>query len=356
MKGWILHIEIKKPLVIFVQVLLACILTPATPAALPQAEPSFGCRGSLSHSEQQVCQNVLVSRLDKELASSYKDALEKLSPDGRKSLHLSQIAWLKFIKTICDIDNGASTEDRPAERCLSQQYKERMKLLQSTTGLSGMAIFPVSRFNVRRSAGADTSGSHDGFVTTEVSYPKLEGGSRALRSAFNRVYERYAREAVELNPEKSTATDYSVGYQLLKATDQLLTIRAWRYFYAHGTPHGIGDATVYHWLVKEGRPLHTQDIFDSSRSWAQIMYVTCYDNLVEKLGQIWDSPDLDSFIKKLGAVTTNPQRWSFDSDGLTIHFMPYEVGAYAAGMPDVLVPWEYLKDYMVVDPKDLLKE
>jgi hypothetical protein len=54
-------------------------------------------------------------------------------------------------------------------------------------------------------------------------------------------------------------------------------------------------------------------------------------------------------LLKIGAVTLAPSTEAGKSSGLTFHYPPYAVGAYAEGEYVAFVPWETLKPYLTVE-------
>jgi Protein of unknown function (DUF3298) len=54
-------------------------------------------------------------------------------------------------------------------------------------------------------------------------------------------------------------------------------------------------------------------------------------------------------LLKIGAVTLAPSTASGKSSGLTFHYPPYAVGAYAEGEYVAFVPWETLKPYLTAE-------
>ncbi len=56
--------------------------------------------------------------------------------------------------------------------------------------------------------------------------------------------------------------------------------------------------------------------------------------------------DLQPSLLKIGAVTLAPSTDTGKSSGLTVHYPPYAVGAYAEGEYVAFVPWETLKPYL----------
>ncbi|MBR1087322.1 DUF3298 domain-containing protein [Bradyrhizobium manausense] len=55
---------------------------------------------------------------------------------------------------------------------------------------------------------------------------------------------------------------------------------------------------------------------------------------------------LEPSLLKIGAVTLAPSTETGKSSGLTFHYPPYAVGAYAEGQYVAFVPWETLKPYV----------
>jgi len=56
--------------------------------------------------------------------------------------------------------------------------------------------------------------------------------------------------------------------------------------------------------------------------------------------------DVEPTLLKIGAVTLAPSTEAGKSSGLTFHYPPYAVGAYAEGQYVGFVPWETLKPYL----------
>lgn len=54
-------------------------------------------------------------------------------------------------------------------------------------------------------------------------------------------------------------------------------------------------------------------------------------------------------LLKIGAVTLAPSTEAGKSSGLTFHYPPYAVGAYAEGEYVAFVPWETLKPYLAAE-------
>lgn len=330
--------------------LAAIFFNAVTSAHMAHAQPgpSFDCTKISNNVEKQICQSPKLSELDLKLDAGYKATAKNLSAEGRKSLRASQRSWLVFIKAVCDPSLRPEIAWSSTEDCLAEKLKERERQLQDTTvKTAAMTIYPFSQFTARRNApGSDQSGHDSGFTTTQVSYPLIDGPDSPFKLKFQKAHAKFASRNVNINPEE-TDTDYLADYKVLKENARLLSIEVSGGFYAHGTPHGQYYSLVFHWLPKEGRELRSTDIFDSSKPWQRTLQSFCYEDLLENIGQVWGSDDLEVFIEKFGSTVVDPERWTFDEKGLKIHFLIYEVAAYAYGQPEVTVPWSQLQDYLV---------
>ncbi|UWE15246.1 DUF3298 domain-containing protein [Herbaspirillum huttiense] len=328
---------------------ISWILTTTAPSALAQSGPSFDCSKSSSYMEKQICQSAKLSEFDLKLDTSYRAAVEMLSPTAKKALQNSQRSWLKFVRTVCNSTSPPSVITTDTEGCLAEKLQERERQLRATTVKNGVVtIYPFGTFIAHQNSTDDQSGHDSGYSTTQVSYPQMEGPDSSFKSRFNAAHAMFASKIARSNPEE-TDTDYFADYRILTANSNLLSVEVSGGFYAHGTPHGQYYSLIFNWLPREGRALHPTDIFASSKPWQRFVQSFCYKKLMEEMGEVWGGPDLNSFIKNLGPTIVDPKRWRIDQKGLEIHFLTYEVAAYVAGEPKVVVPWEQLRDYLAPD-------
>lgn len=83
---------------------------------------SFDCAKAASPTEKLICSNGSISKLDEQLASAYKQALE--SSTDKDAVKKAQIEWLKQQRTCIDAD------------CLIQAYRTRMVALTKAAAQS----------------------------------------------------------------------------------------------------------------------------------------------------------------------------------------------------------------------------
>jgi hypothetical protein len=73
-------------------------------------------------------------------------------------------------------------------------------------------------------------------------------------------------------------------------------------------------------------------------------FLATLDDTIAKDEQLKDT--IQPSLLKLGPISLAPSTTAGKSSGLTFHFSPYDVDAYAAGPYTVFVPWTDLKPYL----------
>jgi len=101
---------------------------------------SFDCAKAASTTEKLICSNETISKLDEQLATSYKAALEKST--DKTEFKKSQLEWLKQQRTCKDI------------ACLNQLYQSRIdalnrvsipQLLHSSSSISSGLKYTITK-------------------------------------------------------------------------------------------------------------------------------------------------------------------------------------------------------------------
>ena len=85
------------------------------PLATAKADPSFACSGHLNQTERQICDDVLLGDLDREMARFYFQARDLTAGAGRGDLDSEQRLWLDWRNT-CGRDG----------QCIRRRYEQRI--------------------------------------------------------------------------------------------------------------------------------------------------------------------------------------------------------------------------------------
>jgi hypothetical protein len=284
--------------------------------------------------------------MDQELSSTYKAALALLSEDGRASLRDGQRQWVKVVRLICDTsvlpDKIFSDKTPPAE-CIKSKYDDRREQLEKAVKTYGkFKIYRVDIFSAHRypqsededDYAADT-GADPGFVTLNVSYPQIDDPKSDSEKAWNEKMKSLGYDAGDGNLEDTLS-----GYEILSVSEKLISVSISSDRYDHGAAHGEDEQSIVNWLLPSGRDLKAEDIFDNKTSWKDALTKLCFRELHDRYGFGAQPEDLED-------TPTQPERWVLREGGLTIQFDEGEVGSYADGEREVLVPWSKLKPYLL---------
>ena len=98
------------------------------------------------------------------------------------------------------------------------------------------------------------------------------------------------------------------------------------------------------------------DLSDNSRAMVEIQNAVISSLTTEKKERGTYDPNDNEWFKnlqpslfKIGAVVLEPSSEAGKSSGLTFHYSPYAVGAYAEGAYTAFVPWRILRPYLTTE-------
>lgn len=117
-----------------------------------------------------------------------------------------------------------------------------------------------------------------------------------------------------------------------------IELSVWKYY--TGAAHGMSATQYLNWSNQEQRPLTLDDLLEPRQK----------DRFIELQKQAHQQ-----WLQKLDFAQDDPQQylrqWPFQPTdniaitdaGLLLKYQPYEIAPYAAGMPQMLIPYEALK-------------
>ena len=173
----------------------------------------------------------------------------------------------------------------------------------------------------------------------------------ALRDAFNRSvhadaekgwtsFERqFAEEQQTLRneelPEYARTRSMDQHDELIYADERLICMRQFASFYMGGA-HPMWGMQTRIFDVQAARFIEADELFADGRRPLAFLSTYCRP-LLSKLMQA--PPDDDMLLSGTAPDTANFHQLLPTPDGLLVQFNPYEVGPYAAGAPELLIPW-----------------
>lgn len=193
-----------------------------------------------------------------------------------------------------------------------------------------------------------------------VEYPHVEGAEQ-----FNRLAEGFAtkevadfkRDAGRRPGEKDFmpgAGDDSlnVRYYVRSATADLVSVEFAMSYYEHGAAHPSHAFHVINYDAKAGRRLSLADLFKPGSN-----YLGKISEVAVRQLRRWNSDsaeyagghqylDDEGIAEGASPKEENFKNWTLTPRGLVVTFDYYQVGAYAAGSPSVVLPYAELKDVL----------
>lgn len=191
-------------------------------------------------------------------------------------------------------------------------------------------------------------------------YPQLNGGNNPNFEKFNQVArglvtkkvagfkkDMAPEEGEEPRPENSMGSSLDVGYTLMLAQDDLVSVKFDVGSYYQGAAHPNSHSDVINYDLKNGKLLKLGDLFKPGSKYLQAIADYSIADL-KKQGK--EEGLIDGEIENGAApLAKNYQSWVITKKGLGITFDAYQVGPYAAGPQSVIVPYSALKD--VINPE-----
>ena len=193
-------------------------------------------------------------------------------------------------------------------------------------------------------------------------YPQITGGNNPNFEKFNQAaravvtgkvggfkkdMQPQAGEEEGPRPEGSMGSDLSVGYEVMMAQDDMVSVKFDISSYYQGAAHPNSYTQVVNFDLRNGKPIKLADLFKPGAKYLQTISAFCIAELKKQSGE--KGLLEDQIQEGAGPNHKNYQNWTISKQGLGITFDSYQVGPYAAGPQFVLVPYSSLKDLIKPD-------
>jgi hypothetical protein len=183
-----------------------------------------------------------------------------------------------------------------------------------------------------------------------LSYPELVSDSRQIR-IFNARVSRLARESLtDFDPEPGNKNvSLNVNYNVLLATDEIISIELSEDFYAGGA-HPSEDWRIFNYDVRNDREIRITDLVRDEASFKAAIWkysAKAISNLAEKLEQENArsenrQPEKQDFVSS----EDEPEKvlaWGFTPKGVVVYF---DVAHVMWVFSKVVVPYSEVKDHL----------
>jgi hypothetical protein len=165
--------------------------------------------------------------------------------------------------------------------------------------------------------------------------------AKHVRASYNAYLELEQMEQEDRDsgdlPEYMLDYEYDMSYEVKYNENNLLSILIYDHTYTGGV-HGMSTVTAYNFNALTGQRLYLSDVAKSQSALNKIKkyVITDLTNRANRGEAI--------FKEQLSYVEINSKRpFYFSPNGIIIKFYQYEVAPYAAGMPEVKVPYSVFK-------------
>lgn len=193
--------------------------------------------------------------------------------------------------------------------------------------------------------------------TYKAEYPELKFKNDELAAGFNKVAKDIALTQVkefkkfisEMTDEdwnsKPRDMEYEMvfGFQNEFQNDDLISISFGRYEYTGGA-HGNSQTITLNYDLKNDRIIQLSDLFKQNSNYLAVISKNSIEQITEKQGEYADSEWIETGA---GAKAENYKNWFITQDGLKFVFDAYQVGPYAAGSFETILPFAKF-DYSIV--------
>jgi hypothetical protein len=205
-------------------------------------------------------------------------------------------------------------------------------------------------------------------------YPEINVGDSVVKSSVNlgisafvaRTLERFRVEAMSTAPHKREIKqgapgaiawdDLSISYDISLFTSDLLSIEftKWSYFAMAAHPNSV--TRTLNFQLRPPVQFELQDIFVPGTTYLEVLSNYCVEDLHrhepsrfhdpgERIEQLKARQD-DWILTGAGPKYRNFERFVFVKGGVRVFFDPYQVGCYAEGRYDVVVPLPVIRSIL----------
>jgi hypothetical protein len=177
--------------------------------------------------------------------------------------------------------------------------------------------------------------------------PHLTKLNQELRKFIDKEVRKFRADAQP--PEERTSSSGSTfesKYSVRHAANGFISIEFLIEAYYEGAVHGSYNTIVFNYDLTSGRLLRLADLFRPNSDYLKPISDYAIEALRKEKAP---NPDMDEIRSGAGPEEKNYQSWNFTRAGLEISFDPYQVGPYAEGPHEVVVPYVILKD--VINPE-----
>jgi len=307
---------------------------------------SFDCAKARKPAELLICGVPALSKVDSQMGDIYRKNLAELSPSASQLYKDGQRDWLIYWPGLCANDAGKlDPKSDETVQCAKTEYAARIATLKlQKRTVENLLAYPVSHYRVLKStAGLDfIKTAHHTETRMTIDGEAATPEQKALAEALNHWLGASPIETSNTNGEDETTSDTEIQLSFRDSASALvLSAQQTGFLMGHGAAHPLSASTQRHFNLISKRPLRSDDIFQG-KGWEETLTGLTEKALKKQLAENYSVEKVET----LKALVIEPAHWAFEKKGLTLTFNPYEVAPYAAGAPEVTIPWSALTNLL----------
>jgi len=197
----------------------------------------------------------------------------------------------------------------------------------------------------------------------DVTYPQILGSEDRQTRKLNQRLKQVAIEQYQwlLTPSKEDLQYYRTGphpeafnsldldYDVVLATDSVLSIYFNGYSYGIGAAHSVQYSFVINYDLVSGKELKLARLFKRHSRYLEFISRYCNDKVSVKI------PAGALFAEALAPIDANFESWNLTRDGIRFNFDACKLSGCAAGEHTVEIPYAEMKSILSTEMK-LLKQ
>ena len=191
-----------------------------------------------------------------------------------------------------------------------------------------------------------------GKVVVSAWYPYIQGGdtlpgvtsyNQYIQDILQNELTSFNSSVDEMMPTPEMPYNNSIinGYQVLSATQNLVSLELNMSTYLTGAAHPYPYTITINYDLAAGKPINLADLFQPDSAYLERLSSLAKTSLEEQ--------ETLFFEDGLNPVEDNFKTWLVSPDGLTLIFDVYQVAPYAAGIQRVTIPFDQLSDILNAD-------
>lgn len=237
---------------------------------------------------------------------------------------------------------------------------------------AGRSPAPASNANVPAAGGGETDGltvrmetfSEETLsVDIEVRYPQVDGITESaeqaemlngeLESTAIAWMDEFRREVADTaSPDPlGTKSTIDINATVVSLSPRIISVLYEASVYSSGAAHPNLFYKTLNWDIVVASDIRQDDLFVNEADWITRFSELAIEDLENQFADVDDDFEAMSTDIRQGAAprAENFDAWTMDRSGVTLHFEPYQVAAYAAGPQHVDIPWREMADMLRVD-------